>query len=215
VAANSLKQKIMSQPTPYERLGIGVDASFEEIQAAKQHLQTSSGGDQRAIDDIEAAYDSILMDRLKMRQEGKISVPEGIRFPEKSVQTLSLPKLAPPQLVNSKLGELVEMPTGRNLAIGAGVATVLAASAALPDTNGDGLPLLLALSAGYTLFSLKVKSNRLGRAFAITGLGLVASISLTILIINFAGLPVEGFGADKVAALVSIVVLWLIGCFLR
>ncbi len=205
----------MSQPTPYERLGIGMDASFEEIQAAKHHLQSSSGGDQRAIDDIEAAYDSILMDRLKMRQEGKISVPEGIRFPEKAVQTLSMPKIAPPQLVSGKLGELVEIPTGRNLAIGAGVATVLAASAALPDASNDGLPLILALSAGYTLFSLKVKSNRLGRAFAITGLGLVGSIGLTILVINLAGLPVEGFGADKVAALVSIVMLWLIGSFLR
>jgi Protein CHAPERONE-LIKE PROTEIN OF POR1-like len=204
----------MSQPTPYERLGIGVDASFEEIQAAKQRLQSSSG-DQHAIDDIEAAYDSILMDRLKMRQEGKISVPEGIRFPEKSVQTLSLPKLAPPQLVSGKLGDFVEMPTGRNLAIGAGVATVLAASAALPDTRSDGLPLILALSAGYALFSLKVKSNRLGRAFAITGLGLVGSIGLTMLLINLAGWPVEGFGADKVAALVTVVVLWLIASFLR
>jgi Protein CHAPERONE-LIKE PROTEIN OF POR1-like len=77
------------------------------------------------------------------------------------------------------------------------------------------LPLILALSAGYTLFSLKVKSNRLGRAFAITGLGLVGSIGLTILAINLTGLSVEGFGADKVAALVSIVVLWLIGSFLR
>jgi Protein CHAPERONE-LIKE PROTEIN OF POR1-like len=205
----------MSQPTPYERLGIGVDASFEEIQAAKKHLQSSSGGDQRAIDDAEAAYDSILMDRLKMRQEGKIAVPEGIRFPEKSVQTMSLPKLAPPQVVSDKLGDLVEMPTGRSLAIGAGVATVLAASAALPDANNDGLPLLLALSAGYTLFTLKVKSNKLGRAFAITSLGLVGSIVLILAVISVAGLSVDNMLAGKVYALGAIFTLWLVGSFLK
>jgi Protein CHAPERONE-LIKE PROTEIN OF POR1-like len=205
----------MSQPTPYERLGIGVDASFEEIQAAKQHLQSSSGGDQRAIDDAEAAYDSILMDRLKMRQEGKIAVPEGIRFPEKSVQTMSLPKLAPPKVVSDKLGDLVEIPTGRNLAIGAGVATVLAASAALPDASNDGLPLLLALSAGYTLFTLKVKSNKLGRAFAITSLGLVGSIVLILAVISVAGLSVDDMLAGKVYALGAIFTLWLVGSFLK
>jgi hypothetical protein len=207
--------KTMSQPTPYERLGISTDASFEEIQAAKHRLQTAGSSDPQAIDDIEAAYDSILMDRLKMRQEGKISVPDGIRFPEKSVQTLPLPKLAPPKLGNVELGELVEMPTGRNLAIGAGVATVLAASAALPDTRSDGLPLILALSAGYTIFSLKIKSNRLGRAFAITGIGLVGAIGLTMLLLGAADVSIEGFGADKIAALVAIVVLWLAASFLR
>jgi hypothetical protein len=207
--------KIMSQPTPYERLGISTDASFEEIQAAKHRLQTAGSSDPQAIDDIEAAYDSILMDRLKMRQEGKISVPEGIRFPEKSVQTLPMPKLAPPKLGNVELGELVEMPTGRNLAIGAGVATVLAASAALPDTRSDGLPLILALSAGYTIFSLKIKSNRLGRAFAITGIGLVGAIGLTVLLLGAADVSIDGFGSDKIAALVAIVVLWLAASFLR
>jgi hypothetical protein len=205
----------MSQSTPYERLGIGMDASFEEIQAAKKHLQSSSGGDQRSIDDAEAAYDSILMDRLKMRQEGKIAVPEGIRFPEKSVQTMSLPKLASPKVVSDKLGDLVEMPTGRSLAIGAGVATVLAASAALPDANNDGLPLLLALSAGYTLFTLKVKSNKLGRAFAITSLGLVGSIVLILAVISVAGLSVDNMLAGKVYALGAIFTLWLVGSFLK
>jgi Protein CHAPERONE-LIKE PROTEIN OF POR1-like len=197
----------MSQPTPYERLGIGMDASFEEIQAAKKHLQSSSGGDQKSIDDAEAAYDSILMDRLK-------SVPEGIRFPEKSVQTLSLPKLSPPKVVSDKLGDLVEVPTGRNLAIGAGVATVLMASAALPD-NGEGLPLLLALSAGYTIFTLRAKSNKLGRAVAITSLGLVSSFALILTVVSISGLPVDSMLAGKVYTFGAIVTLWLIGSFLK
>jgi Protein CHAPERONE-LIKE PROTEIN OF POR1-like len=205
----------MSQPTPYERLGIGVDASFEEIQAAKQQLQSASAGNQQAIDDAEAAYDSILMDRLKMRQEGKISVPEGIRFPEKSVQTMSLPKLAPPKVVGDQLGGLVELPTGRNLAIGAGVATVLAASAALPDNSNDSLPLLLALSAGYTLFTLKVKSNKLGRALAITSLGLVGSIVLIGAVVHVADLSLNDMLIGKVYALGAIFTLWLVSSFLK
>jgi hypothetical protein len=92
---------------------------------------------------------------------------------------------------------------------------VLAASAALPDANNDGLPLLLALSAGYTLFTLKVKSNKLGRAFAITSLGLVGSIVLILAVISVAGLSVDNLLAGKVYALGAIFTLWLVGSFLK
>lgn len=209
----------MSQQTPYERLGIDVDASFEEIQAAKQRLQQEHSNDQKSIDSIEAAYDSILMDRLKMRQEGKISIPDGIRFPEKSVQTLSRPKLMPPQISNPSgwLSGLVAMPSGKELAICTGVITSLAVVAALPSTLPATLPTLLALGAGFTVYFLNSKIGRFGRAFLLTGLGLVGSIGLAMLAINvlhapIGGLPVSG---DKIATLLTLVMLWVISSFLK
>ena len=60
-------------PGPYERLGIPVDASFDVVQAAKQERLAEVGDDTMARSRIEAAYDAVLMDRLKERQQGKVS----------------------------------------------------------------------------------------------------------------------------------------------
>ena len=62
----------MSQQNPYEQLGVAEDATFEEIQAAKQRVIAQLGGDSQLQDNVEAAYDAILMERLKLRQQGKI-----------------------------------------------------------------------------------------------------------------------------------------------
>lgn len=58
---------------PYERLGISPDASFDDVQAAKRGRLAEVGDDPQACARIEAAYDAVLMDRLKERQQGKLS----------------------------------------------------------------------------------------------------------------------------------------------
>jgi hypothetical protein len=54
-------------------LGIGPEASFDAVQAAKQQRLEEVGDDPQARARIEAAYDAVLMDRLKERQQGKVS----------------------------------------------------------------------------------------------------------------------------------------------
>ena len=58
---------------PYERLGISPDASFDDVQAAKQARLAEVGEDPMSRARIEAAYDAVLMERLKDRQQGKVS----------------------------------------------------------------------------------------------------------------------------------------------
>ena len=58
---------------PYERLGISPDASFDDVQAAKQARLSEVGEDPMSRARIEAAYDAVLMERLKERQQGKVS----------------------------------------------------------------------------------------------------------------------------------------------
>ena len=58
---------------PYERLGISPDASFDDVQAAKQARLSEVGEDPMSRARIEAAYDAVLMERLKDRQQGKVS----------------------------------------------------------------------------------------------------------------------------------------------
>ena len=56
---------------PYERLGISPDASFDDVQAAKQARLSEVGEDPMSRARIEAAYDAVLMERLKDRQQGR------------------------------------------------------------------------------------------------------------------------------------------------
>jgi hypothetical protein len=116
----------MSQQSPYEQLGVSQDATFEEIQAAKQRVLAQLGGDDTLQSNIEAAYDAILMERLKLRQQNKIKVPEEIRFPEKLLATV--PKFAPPSLANSPswLGDTFERPDRSALMTTSGAYALLA-----------------------------------------------------------------------------------------
>lgn len=77
----------MSEQTPYQQLRVSENATFEEIQESRNLLMQEYNGDRQKIEAIEAAYDAILMQRLKLRQEGKIKVPDRIRFAEKVAET--------------------------------------------------------------------------------------------------------------------------------
>lgn len=101
----------MSDQNPYDKLGVTEDASFDEIQDARTRLVQQYDGDPQRVEAVEAAYDTILMERLRMRQEGKIRVPEGIRFAERLAQ--SVPKESPAPAIQSPswLQELRDTPS--------------------------------------------------------------------------------------------------------
>jgi membrane-bound ClpP family serine protease len=75
----------MSDSNPYRLLGLTEDAPFEEVQEARARMLTEFAADDKQQQMVEIAYDNILMQRLKMRQDGKIKVPERIRYPERAV----------------------------------------------------------------------------------------------------------------------------------
>ena len=58
---------------PYTRLGLSQDATFEQVQAAKARFIADVDGDDQARARVEAAYDAVLMARLRGRQQGQVS----------------------------------------------------------------------------------------------------------------------------------------------
>ena len=58
---------------PYTRLGLSQDATFEQVQAAKARCIAEVEGDDQARARVEAAYDAVLMARLRGRQQGQVS----------------------------------------------------------------------------------------------------------------------------------------------
>ena len=208
----------MSEQNPYEKLGVAENASFEEIQDAKQRLKKQYGDDQKALEKVEMAYDAIIMDRLRLRQEGKIKVPERIRFPERSSE--ALPNFSPPTTKNSPpwLQQLIDTPSRADILWSAVVFLSLASATVFYQNPQDSLlPLLVALGFGANIYFLNRKENRFGRAVLITLVGLLVGIILGSSLATL--LEAQGLGtslsSEQLTALVTFCFFWLSSSFLR
>ncbi len=206
----------MSEKNPYEQLGVTESASFEEIQSAKTRLSQEYENDREILETIETAYDAVIMDRLKMRQEGRIKVPDRIRFPEKTTPpptpTLSTPSVETP----SWLQRLIDTPSKEDILWPSGVFAGLGAFALLAQSPSV-LPLLLVGGIFANIIFINRKENKSGRAFLITIAVLILGISLgSILggVLISSGLMIEG-SQTQISALVTLVFFGISSCFLR
>lgn len=208
----------MSERNPYEQLGVTENSSFEEIQAAKKRLYEQHGQDQTVLEEVEIAYDSIIMDRLRLRQEGKIKVPEKIRFPERNVEKT----LKVPQIVNDKsavwLQEFVDTPSQADILWPSGIFLTLSAIAIFsPNTGTSILPLLMALGFIANIYFLNRKEGRSGRAFLLSFVALFAGIALGTglanLLLSQGGITM--LDNNQFASAVTFCLFWLVSCFLR
>ncbi len=207
----------MSDKNPYEILGVTENASFEEIQAAKQRISKEYSEDNKKLESVETAYDSIIMERLRLRQEGKIKVPEKIRFPERSVE---VPKSKTPIVSNNRtnwLQELADNPSQREILITTGVFLGLAIITVmvLNSNNNAPLPLLMGLGFLSSIYLINLKEKRFGRSFLISLLALVGGVGLGTAIAS----ALRGSGVfvstEQVASAVTFTFFWFASCFLR
>jgi Protein CHAPERONE-LIKE PROTEIN OF POR1-like len=207
----------MSQQNPYEQLGVAEDATFEEIQAAKQRVISQFSGDRQLQENVEAAYDAILMERLKLRQQGKIKVPDGIRFPEK-LPTVA-PKFPALAVANSPgwLGDTFERPSQSEILTTSGVYTVLSGAALVPSIAFTGLPTLVALGTGFSLYFINHKQRRFKRALLGSLIALIVGTAVAGLLVNYLHLPIARIGihGEVFASLLTFLLLWIVSSFTK
>jgi hypothetical protein len=202
----------MREQSCYEILGVGEDASFDEIKQAKDRLVGECQGDQKQIELIEAAYDSVLMERLRMRQEGKIPVPDRIRFPERQVATpTAAPDNRPTSQATDWLQNFLDNPS-RNDILWPGGAFLVTALVGV-----SAPPIGLALGIGVCIYFLNRKERKFGRSILLTFGGFFAGVVLgSLLGTLMAGqLSMLGLSADAFAMVITLVGLWLVSSFLR
>ncbi|NJL01216.1 MAG: molecular chaperone DnaJ [Spirulinaceae cyanobacterium SM2_1_0] len=210
----------MSSQNPYETLGVAEDASFEEIQDARSRLSQQHQEDVKLVESIESAYDAIIMDRLKMRQEGKIKVPERIRFPERSPEVTKKPLAVSTSTPPAWLQQFIDAPSRTDVLLPTGIFLGLAVLTffAQGDEGSQSLvSLVLAFGFGAAIYLINRKENRFGRAFLMALAGLLVGIGLGFLLAGLVNTPVGngGLAAEQVAALVTLFFFWLTSCFLR
>lgn len=169
---------------PYERLGVSPDASFDEVQAARQARLEEAGDDPLARSRVEAAYDAVLMDRLKERQQGRVSTAartasarEQLAPPPPRPSLPALPKVALPRVATPSLAApnlVMAEGNDRALALG-GFGGLFALLLLVPTAPGE---LILALGTGLCVVVLQRRRRRflaaVGWAFGLLSLGLLA-----------------------------------------
>ena len=209
----------MSSQSPYEQLGVTEASSFEEIQDARNQLFAQHQGDRKQLESIEAAYDAVLMDRLRLRQEGKIKVPDRIRFPEKIVSPPASPPPAPTNQGAAWLQRLVDTPSRADILMPAGVLTALSALVLLTPraSSANVVQMALILGMGASFYFLYRKERKLGRTVLLGLLGLVGgflagALLSTVLLSQIAG---AGLNPNVVVSVVTFFILWLVSSFLR
>lgn len=153
--------------SPYTRLGVAPDATFDAVQAAKQARLGEVGDDPIARAQIEAAYDAVLMERLKERQQGKVSTaartasvreqapppPKPMALP--ALPQMPLPKLKAPALAMPQLG----LATGFGLWFPLGaIGGLLLVALLLPGASQE---LLLSLAVIAAVVSLQSRGSKL------------------------------------------------------
>jgi hypothetical protein len=206
----------MSEQNPYEQLGVTEESSFEEIQEAKQRLVQQYQNDSKIVESIEAAYDSVLMDRLRMRQEGKIKVPDRIRFPER----LAIPVESKPVTSTKSpnwLQSLIDRPSAQDIGVPAVIYACLGGITLLvPDPSGSLLPLLLAFGVFVNIYFFNRKEKRFGRAVLFTLAGLVLGVALGAGLASLAATAnLNILGDRQIYALVTFLIFWVISSFFR
>jgi hypothetical protein len=168
---------------PYERLGVSPDATFDVVQAAKAARLEEAGDDVMARSIIEAAYDAVLMDRLKERQQGRVSSSARRASQQENLAAQpsrpALPSLPP--LPMPRLGKPAMAAPSLSLASGRELWFPLAADGLLlvflllvPSAPAE---LLLALVTGVTVLNLQRRNGNflaaVGWSFALLTVGLV------------------------------------------
>lgn len=173
---------------PYQQLGITVDASFDDVQAARQQRLGELDDDPLARARVEAAYDAILMNRLRERQQGKVSTaarsasqPEQLKPPTTAsgagnplprLPQLSLPALPRPGGLTLPT---LQLASGRELWFPlASSGALLLLLFALREPPAE---LILSLATLAALLNLQRRNGRflvsLGWSFALLCLGLL------------------------------------------
>ena len=208
----------MSQQSPYEQLGVAEDATFEEIQAAKQRVIAQLGSDRQLQDNVEAAYDAILMERLKLRQQGKIKVPDGIRFPEKLPNVV--PKFTSLSVPNSPswVGDTFERPDRSQILTTSGVYAALLGTILVPTIASSALPTLIAFGIGFCLYFVNQKQRRFKRAVLGSLVATIVGTAIAAALLNYLHLPIQqiiGIHSEVFAGGLVLVMLWIVSSFTK
>ena len=207
----------------YETLGLTEASSFEEVQSARKRLAADYKDSPQKKESIEAAYDAILMERLKLRQEGKIKVPDRIRFAEKQSKSSISPSSRSEGVENHGpqwFSDLLDQPESKGDLLWPSIIFASLAGLSWLLTSGDSLGASMALALGMmsAIYFLNKKTRKLWRSLGLTSVGLLVGLGLGMLVVQIfssQGTALADAQVSSLAASITLLVLWFVTGFLR
>ena len=148
---------------PYTRLGLERGASFEQVQLAREKFLSTAGTDPKAKALIEKAYDAVLMERLRDRQNGEISTEAANASQQDKIKINFENNKSNPILIFSKVKSAMS-----NFISSNGFLTSLIPKYSVVDGSGLLVRLVSGLSALLILF-ISVNSSQLILSLALIG----------------------------------------------
>lgn len=210
------------QSVHYETLGLTEASSFEEVQSARKRLVADCEDNPQKKENIEAAYDAILMERLRLRQEGKIKVPDRIRFAEKQAKpTVNVSNGSSIDNTGPQwFSDLLDQPesSGDLLWPSITFAGLAGLSWLLMSENSSGASLALALGMMCAVYFLNQKTRRLWRSMGLAAVGLAIGLGLGLLVVQIfssQGTALTAAQVSSLSASITLLVLWFVTGFLR
>jgi hypothetical protein len=193
---------------PYDHLGISEDAPFEEVTLVRDRLLKEAAGDPIELERIESAYDAILRDRLRARIEGKIAVPDRIKFAEKSVSDVVGGSTQPKTIATPSWLTGIYDPPDRNSALIN--LLVFGGLGALGFASPKSISLGLAIGLIAVFYLQFRKERKFGRTLLWIGIALTLGSLLGYSLTQVLG------GTFNLNLMVSILFcFWLVTTFLR
>lgn len=207
----------MSTPNPYEQLGVTENASFDEIQGARNRLLEEHDADRKRVEAVEMAYDAVLMDRLRLRQEGRIKVPDRIRFPDRAeVRPVASAPKEPARQMPNWLRDSIDRPSRNELLWPSLLyGTLAGASILYGGASPSLLQLMLAGGVGAGLYFLNRKERRFGRSVLLAMAGLLLGLTVGTAVSSIPVLTSLAIAPEQISTAIALVVLWVTSCFLR
>ena len=211
------------QNVHYETLGLTEASSFEEVQSARKRLVADYEDSPQKKESIEAAYDAILMERLRLRQEGKIKVPDRIRFAEKqakpavsSSSDMSASDSNGPQWFS----DLLDQPESSSELLWPSIIFGALAGISWLVSSPDSLGASTALGFGMmcAIYFLNKKTRKLWRSLGLTSVALLVGLGLGVVVVQIFSSQGTALGeaqSGSLAASITLLVLWFVTSFLR
>ena len=211
VGENYDKQAVfprVKERDPYRRLGIDAEASYEEVQDARNYLVDTYRGHSAGVESIEAAFDRIIQDKLNTRKKAK-----GLRLARKKERD---PNYVPPFL--ERLKSRFERPDDQTIVRRAVIYAIMAGWAIVQSTS-SGPAFQMAISFGLTVYFLHEKRGKnkdlLGKAFVNAFVALLLGWLVGSIFPVYIPIFPSAWGPELILSLFSFVAFFVFATFLK
>ena len=115
------------------------------------------------------------------------------------------------------MGDTFQRPTQSEILTTSGVYTVLGGAALIPTFADTGLPTLVALGTGFSLYFINKKQRRFKRALLGSLIALTLGATVAGLLVNYAHLPLASIGmqGEVFVGLSIFLLLWVTSSFTK